>query len=208
MRQPFWNRHLRWVVLGLSLSAAGGLGLVALASAHEAPRDAATPPRLGPPMGAVHGQPGALPGLPPLGGPAMAHLLEVVKATPDQRASIERIRAQLQEDLRQDPAAIRADREQWMKLLTAPQVDASAVEALRVRADQRHAEVSRKTTAALVAVSGVLTPAQRAQWGEWAQAAAERAAARGPERPERALRPAGERHHGAAQARPETAPGT
>ena len=67
MTLPALNRNTRVVLLGLLLSAAGGFGLVALASAHD-----------GPPAGAHHAvmhspAPG---GMPLLGGPGLERLLD------------------------------------------------------------------------------------------------------------------------------------
>lgn len=197
MRKPFWNRNTRWVALGLALSAAGGLGLVALASAHDGPGPGMVQARSGPPM---PGGPAMMPGMPLLGGPMAQPLLDDLKATPEQRAAIERIRAQLREDLRIDPAVMQAERDRWLALLSAPQVDAAAVEALRAKGEARQAEVSRKTTQALVAASQVLTPAQRAQFGKLAT---ERGL-----RPAMEHRPGGPGGHGGPRQRPDDAPGT
>jgi protein CpxP len=150
------SRAARVALLGLALSALGGLGLVALASAHDGP----VPPGLagGPPTAPP---PGVL-GL-PSGGPALQRLLDEAGASPAQRVQIDKLLAPAREPATDQRAEDRADRERLAALFTAATVDAQAVEALRARMAGRHEAASQRLTAAVVAAANVLSPAQRRQ---------------------------------------------
>lgn len=160
MNAPKLNRSSRMVLLGLVLSALGGLGLVALASAHEG---AGGPAGAG---GARHAM--MRMGPPPIGllpppGPMLDRLLDDVKATPAQREQLRQISEAAAKDLQAQRDAGQAEREQMLTLFTQPQVDAKAAEALRQQMLARHDAASRRITQAMVDSSQVLTQAQRQQ---------------------------------------------
>lgn len=146
----------RLVMLGLLLSALGGLCLVTLASAHERP--GVEGPRGMAPAGGSEA-PGPL--LPPLAGPHADHLLELVAATPQQRERIRQIMATTRTEALPDEAAWRADRARLETLFAAPQVDAAAVESLRQARAVRQDALARRMTAAAVEAANVLDAAQR-----------------------------------------------
>ena len=155
----------RLVVLGLVLSAAGGLGLVAGASAQAPVDDGAL----------ASPQPGRdrLAGRPP--GHAAGHplawladdsrltpLLDEVGATLGQRDQIRRLLVR-----HADIAAVRAAepartaRQRLAALLAAPTVDPAAVESLRQEMHAEREAVARRHSAVLVEVANVLTQPQR-----------------------------------------------
>ena len=90
-------------------------------------------------------------------------MLDSVNATAEQRAQIKQITERARGDMKAQHEAGRAMREQGMKLLTQPTVDANAVEALRQQMMQQHDQASRRRMLAMVEVSRVLTPEQRKQ---------------------------------------------
>jgi len=174
------SHQVRLVGLGLLLSLAGGLGLVAMASAHEgpgpmpaAPQQQDRPDRPHPGMG---GMPpgGFMPammmvghggGLPPE-GPPLDRLLDELKATPEQRAELRKIVGAMRDDVKTLHEAGRSEHEQLGKLFTQPNVDPAAVEALRQRVMTREDSISRRVTQGMLAASKVLTAEQRQQMGE------------------------------------------
>jgi len=144
------SRPTRLFGLALATALASGMALAAWAADDEAP-----PHRMPPPM-ARPGGPMMLPR-----GPLLDHLLEDVKASPVQRAQVHQILDAADADLRAGRAAARADREQMGLLFSQPVVDAAAVEAVRLRLEQRHDADSRRLTQAMVDVSLVLDADQR-----------------------------------------------
>jgi len=155
---PLTPRQLRAVVLGLALSAAGGFGLVALASAHSADG----PP--GPPPG-LHGGPGAMGGM---GLPLMLspQVLDGIDATAQQREQLRSIAEAARADLKAQHEAGKADRDQMMALFTQPTVDAKAAESLRKQMQARQDTASKRLTQALVESAKVLTVDQRVKMAE------------------------------------------
>ena len=155
------NRPTRVVLLGLLLSAAGGFGLVALASAHD-----------GPPPGARHAvmHPAAPSGLPMLGGPMLERMLDEVQATPEQRSQLKQIADAARQDLAAGRDGAEAERAQWLALFAQPQVDAQAAEALRLKLLARHDAGSKRLTQALLDSSRVLSAEQRQQLAALMQA--------------------------------------
>lgn len=185
MTLPTLNRNTRVVLLGLLLSAAGGFGLVALASAHD-----------GPPAGARHAvmhapAPG---GMPLLGGPGLERLLDELKATPEQRSQLKNIADAARQDLAAQRDGAEAERAQWLALFAQPQVDATAAEALRQKMLARHDAGSKRITQALLDSSRVLSAEQRQQLAALWQARGQPGMG-GPGRPEEGHRGG---HHGAA----------
>ncbi|HXN81987.1 MAG TPA: periplasmic heavy metal sensor [Myxococcales bacterium] len=86
---------------------------------------------------------------------------DYIQATPEQRQVIEAARDNIVATMEQRIAAHKADRGQWLSLLTADTLDTSEI----VAAAGKHADEIRATAAAvapdLVKVHDVLTPAQR-----------------------------------------------
>lgn len=99
-------------------------------------------------------------------GRGLERMLDSVDATAEQRAQIKQIAERARTDLKAQHEANRANREQMMKLFTAPVVDANAVEAQRQQSLQQHDQASRRMTQAMVEASRVLTPEQRQQLAE------------------------------------------
>ena len=115
----------------------------------------------------------------PMGGPGghggpdgmfggmMTRMLDRVNATPEQRTQIEKIVQANAGEMRAQRAAGRALREQAMALFAPPTVDGNAVEALRQKQLAMHDVASQRMTAAMLEISGVLTPEQRKQIAEY-----------------------------------------
>lgn len=110
------------------------------------------------PMG--HHRPGG-PGM--MGGPGYEHMLELVDASDAQRAQIKQIMKAAMDELKPQRETLRRLHEQGQALLTAPTVDASAVETLRQQTQAAQEVVSKRMSQALVAAANVLTPEQRAK---------------------------------------------
>ncbi len=158
---PFGFRPWQLMLATLVLAVAGGVAQTA----------AAAPPE-GPPPG-MH--PGMRPGMqremhlgPEMAGGArfMGRMLDLAKATPEQRSQIHQIMQSARQDLRSQREAGRHLRDQQHALLTQPNVDAAAVEALRQQMLAQHDQASKRMTQALVEASRVLTPEQRKLIGE------------------------------------------
>ena len=157
---PAMPRTARLAVLGLLLSAVGGLGLVALASAHERPRDALD----GPPSVPAGGGWGRGPGMDGwMAGPPLDRLLDDVNAGATQREQVRKILGGLRDDLASQREARRADQDRMRALFTAPRADAAAVEALRQQAAARQDAGARRVSEAMVAAANVLSVEQRQQ---------------------------------------------
>jgi protein CpxP len=145
------SRLVRRVVLGVALAAAGTVALTAAARPG---------PQGGPGGHGMHGGPGmGWFG----GGKHLERLLDSVDATPEQRAQIKQITQAAMTDLKAQRESGTSLREQGMALFAAPTVDANAVEALRQKMLQQHDQSSRRMSQAMLDVSRVLTPEQRAK---------------------------------------------
>ncbi len=132
----------------------------------------------------AHG-PGHGRGGPGFGGPGMflgkpEHIergvdraLRSVNPTDAQRAQIKQIAVAAAADLKAQREAARGQRDQALALFTAPVVDARAVESLRQQNLARHDQASKRITQAMLDISNVLTPEQRAQLAERAKKRAE-----------------------------------
>lgn len=142
------SRSARMITAGMVLALASTFALVAMA-------------RPGPPGG-----PGGFGGgFGFLGGPPLQHLLESVNATDAQKAQIKQIMQSARDDMKAQRKAGGNLHEQAMQLFTQPTVDATAVETLRQQMLQQHDQSSRRISQAMLEVSRVLTPEQRAQLG-------------------------------------------
>jgi len=136
------GRGGRVFAIALGAALAGGVAL----AAWSATDDPSPPPRaaLMLPRGAL-----------------LERLLDQVQASPTQRAQAHQIFDAADVDLRRDRGAERADRAQMAQLFAQPSVDATAIEAVRGRIEQRHDLESRRATQALIDVSLVLNAQQR-----------------------------------------------
>lgn len=126
----------------------------------------------GPPGGrwghhtAMAGPPPFGPGL--FGGPperierGVDRMLDGLQATDAQRAQVKRIAVATSKDLQAQREEGRELFERNRQLFTAPVVDANAAEQLRQQMLVQHDQVSRRTLQAMIEISRVLTPEQRA----------------------------------------------
>ena len=140
------GRGLKWVVAGVSLALAAGVGFSAWARAEH-----------GQGMGMFMGPPGMM------AGRHLDHMLDTVKATDAQRTQIHQIADAAFADLKAQRDAGRGLHEQAMQAFTATNVEANAVEALRQQMLQQHDQASKRVMQAMLDVSRVLTPEQRTQ---------------------------------------------
>ena len=109
-------------------------------------------------MGGEHGHHG--------GGMDMkwsGRMLDAVKATPEQRAQIQKIMEGARTDLQAQREAGKALRGQLMQAMAQPNIDANAVEQVRQRMLVQHDQVSKRRMQAMVDAARVLTPEQRKQ---------------------------------------------
>lgn len=170
---PFGFRPWRLMLATLVLAVAGGVAQTAVAASPEGP-----PPGMGPAPHGMH--PGMHPGMRPgmqrdmhlgpemAGGGArfLGRMLDLAKATPEQRRQIHQIMQAARQDLRAQREAGRQLHDQQHALLTQPNVDVAAVEALRQQMLAQHDQASQRITQALVQASRVLSPEQRKLIGE------------------------------------------
>ena len=93
-------------------------------------------------------------------------LLDGLAATDAQRTQIKQIATAAAADLKTQREAGRVLHERSAQVFTAPVIDANAAEQLRQQMLAQHDQVSRRTLQAVLDVSQVLTPEQRAKLGE------------------------------------------
>jgi Spy/CpxP family protein refolding chaperone len=94
------------------------------------------------------------------------HMLDGLKATDAQRTQIKQIAQAAATDLKAQHEARAALRERGAQIFAAPNVDAAAAESVRQQMLQQHDQASRRMLQAMLDVSKVLTPEQRAQLGQ------------------------------------------
>ena len=99
-------------------------------------------------------------------GRRIDHVLDGLNATDAQRTQIKQIAMAAAADLRAQREAGKGLRERGMQIFTAPNVDAQAAESVRQQMQTLHDQASRRTLQAMLDVSRVLTPEQRAKLGE------------------------------------------
>ena len=103
----------------------------------------------------------------PMASPRMLdRMLDGVNATDNQRAQIKQITQAAAADLQSQRQAARDLRQRSLDVFTAPNVDAAAAENLRQQTMALHDQTSKRMLQAMVDISRVLTPEQRAQIGE------------------------------------------
>jgi Spy/CpxP family protein refolding chaperone len=90
-------------------------------------------------------------------------MLDAVKATPEQRAQIQKIMEGARTDLQAQREAGKTLRGQLMQAMAQPNIDANAVEQVRQRMLAQHDQVSKRRMQAMVDAGRVLTPEQRKQ---------------------------------------------
>lgn len=101
-----------------------------------------------------------------MGGRLIERMLDDVKATEAQRAQIRQITQQAASDMQAQRDSRRTLHDRAMQVFTAPNVDASAAESIRQEMLTQHDATSRRMLQAMLDVSRVLTPEQRAQLAE------------------------------------------
>jgi Spy/CpxP family protein refolding chaperone len=139
---------IRLLLVGLLVALAGTFALTAYA-------------RDGGRHGDHHGGPGMM-----FMGRGLDRMLDAVDATPEQRTQIRQIAQGAAADLRAQREAARGLRERSMQLFTQPTVDANAAEQLRQQMLGQHDQASRRVMQAMLDVSRVLSPEQRAKLAE------------------------------------------
>ena len=145
----------RWMMVSVLVIAAAAVAVSA--EAQERPSG----------MGGVGGH-----GMMMFGGPPehmgrrIDHMLDGLNANDAQRTQIKQIAMAAAADLRAQREAGKGLRERGMQIFTAPNVDAQAAESVRQQMQTLHDQASRRTLQAMLDVSRVLTPEQRAKLGE------------------------------------------
>jgi len=166
------------VVRSGSLLGLRALALAAALAAAPAWAQPAGGPGMGPGMGhhgkghhgmGHHGGPGGADGMMGAGMMLSPHMLDAVKATPEQRAQIKQIMDATRRDMATQREARRALRDEAQRVFTQPNVDAAAAEALRQKMLAQHDQASRRHMQAMVEASRVLTPDQRRQMADLAK---------------------------------------
>ncbi len=99
-------------------------------------------------------------------GRMIDHLLDGVSASDQQRAQVKQIAQAAAADLKGMRAATRELRQRAVQVFAAPNVDAGAAETLRQQLQAQHDQSSRRMLQAMLDISRVLTPEQRAKLGE------------------------------------------
>lgn len=145
------TRGMKWMLLSLLVAASSAVALSAWAQ---------------PPGPRHHGDgPGMMWG-PMGGGRGMDRMLTDIGASDAQRSQIKQIWQAAESDLRAQREQNRGLHERAMEVFTAPNVDANAAEAVRQQMLQQHDQASKRMMQAMLDVSRVLTPEQRAKMAE------------------------------------------
>jgi len=118
------------------------------------------------PHGPGGGDMGGPPGMGMMGGRHGERLLDSVGASADQKAQIQKIMDSARADLKPLRDAARALHQQAQGLFTQPNVDANAVEAVRLQLSANHDQASKRMMQAMLDASRVLTPDQRKQMAD------------------------------------------
>lgn len=138
------SRGLRWLVAGTVLAVSATVGLSAWAHGR----------------GGMGGQ-GIF-----MGGHGIERMLDGVNATEEQRTQIKQITQRAAADMQAQHDSRRALRDRAMQVFTAANIDAAAAESVRQEMVSQHDASSRRMLQAMLDVSRVLTPEQRAQLAE------------------------------------------
>jgi periplasmic protein CpxP/Spy len=117
-----------------------------------------------------HGGPGMggmmFEGPPERVGHVVDRMLDGLNATDAQRSQIKQIAVAAAQDLRAQRETGRGMHERSLQIFTAPTVDANSAEALRQQMETQHDQASKRVLQAMLDVSRVLTPEQRAKIGD------------------------------------------
>lgn len=113
--------------------------------------------------GGPHGRGPGGPGM--LGG-HVEQMLDAVDASDAQRAQVKQIMQAARTDLKGQMESGRKLHEQGLTLLSAPVIDAAAIEQLRQQGQAQHEIASKRMSQALIDAARVLTPEQRAKFAE------------------------------------------
>ena len=146
------QRAVRWLVAGVLLAVSATVAVSAWAQ-----------------HGPGHhgmGGPGMFMGSPEHMGRMIDHMLDGLNASDAQRTQIKQIAQAAATDMKSEREAGRALREKSLQLFTAPTVDAAAAESVRQQMLAQHDAASRRMLQAMLDISRVLTPEQRAKMGE------------------------------------------
>ena len=146
---------LRWTMVSVLVVAAAAVAVSA--EAQERPH--------GPGGGGGHGMM-MFGGPPEHMGRRIDHMLDGLGASDAQRSQIKQIAAAAATDLRAQREAGRALHERGLQIFAAPNVDAAAAESVRAQIQAQRDQASRRTLQAVLDISKVLTPEQRAKLGE------------------------------------------
>jgi Spy/CpxP family protein refolding chaperone len=147
------RRGLKWLVAGMVLAVSATVALSAWAQPGPGHR-----------QGGMDG-----PGLFMGHGRGLDRMLDSVNASDAQRAQIKSIAQQAAADLKAQHQNARALHQQSMQIFTAPTVDAAAAESVRQQMLAQHDASSRRMLQAMLDISNVLTPDQRAKLGQLIQ---------------------------------------
>ena len=93
-------------------------------------------------------------------------MLDLVKATPEQRAQIQKIMDGARTDMQAQREAGKGLRGEFMATMAQPNIDAGAVEQIRQKMLAQHDQASKRRMQAMVDAARVLTPEQRKQLSE------------------------------------------
>ena len=154
-RSPATERGLRWLVAAVLLAVTATVAVSAWAQRGP-----------GGHHGGGFGGPAMFMGSPEHIGRGVDHMLDGLNATDAQRSQIKQIVQQAAADLKGQREAGRALHERGMQIFTAPTVDAAAAESVRQQMIQQHDAASRRALQAMLDISRVLTPEQRAKIAE------------------------------------------
>jgi len=148
----------RWALLALIAMSAMAFGAAARADGPPGGRWGHHAGMAGPgPFG-----PGLFGGPPERIERGVDRMLDGLQATDAQRVQVKQIAVTASKDLRAQREAGRGLLERTRQLFTAPVVDANVAEQLRQQMLAQHDQASRRTLQAMLEISRVLTPEQRA----------------------------------------------
>jgi len=114
------------------------------------------------PMGGGHGM--GMHG--PMDGRHIDHMLDGLNATDAQRTQVKQIAAAAAADMKAQHEAGRALRDRATQIFAAPTVDAAAAESVRQQMQAQHDQASKRMLQAMLDMSKVLTPEQRAKMAD------------------------------------------
>lgn len=149
-----WSLATRLVAVSLLVIAAAGFAVNAHAQGIEGGGHGH-----GAGMMMFGGSPGHM-------GRGIDHMLDGLGATDAQRTQIKQIAMAAAADLKAQREAGRALHEKGMQIFAAPVVDAAAAESLRQQMLAQHDQASKRVLQAMLDVSKILTPEQRAKMAQ------------------------------------------